>query len=187
MKYFFLANIVKKKLLREVSKPHKGRYIPLASSKRVGFIFDASEPDVDEGISVLVKALKSKGIVYKAAYVDFRKKELRKPVVSASEPLVLLCRKNRKWNGLPSDSVFNAFVSEPFDIIIDFTQSKRVTPLEYLFAAAESALRIGVYPNKFLNYDMTITKEKEIGSKAEDVSVKELAANIVNYLTFIHS
>lgn len=187
MKYFFLANIVKRKLLRDVSSDHKGRYVPLASAKRIGFIFDASEPDIDKGIEILVKTLDSKGIAYKAAYVDFRKKKYRRPLSVKSSSIVLLNRKNRKWNGLPAENVFRSFVSEPFDIIIDLTQSRRVTPLEYLFSASQAAFRIGVYPNRYLSYDMAVTKDNSGNKNDEEVPLSELVSNIIKYLTFIQS
>lgn len=187
MKYFFLANIVKRKLLRNVSANHKGRYVPLTSAKHVGFIFDASGPDIDKGIEILVKTLDSNGIAYKAAYVDFRKKKNRRPLSVKSSSIVLLNRKNRKWNGLPAENVFRSFVSEPFDIIIDLTQSRRVTPLEYLFSASQASLRIGIYPNRYLNYDMTVTKENTGNKNDEEVSIAELTSSIVKYLTFIQT
>lgn len=185
MKYCFLANIGKRRLLRKVQKPRVGKYVSLSSAKHCGVVFDASAPDIEAAISLLQKTFKAYNISYRAVYVDFRKQELRKEPM-ASDNILLLNFSKRKWNGLPKNDITEFFTEKPFDILLDLTQNKRVTPLEYLFSAAEASTTVGVCRNRFLKYDLTVSAPKTDTKDKTDSSALELAKNIITYLESIN-
>lgn len=173
-------------MLKKVQRPHKGKYVPLSSVKNFGFIFDATEPDIEDTLSLLRKTFKEYNISYKAVYVDFRKKELRNEKPLASDSILQLDFSKRRWNGLPNNDVLDFFNEKPFDILLDLTQYKRVTPLEYLFCSAESSFTIGVCKNKYVKYDLTVSAPKTDTKDKTESSVLELSKSIVNYLKSIN-
>ena len=180
MRNWFLTRILQRKALRKIDNPHKGRYVPLGSARRVGFIVDACVPGTAEAVHLLKKELTVRGIAYAGICIDPGKEPLSDKEMASDSCISIIRSKNTNWYGIPRPDTLTTFLGQPLDILVDMTSGKRLFQADYIIKRATAALIIGVDMSLASQYDMIVSR------KDENTSETELVKNIIKYLTTIH-
>ena len=90
-----------------------------------------------------------------------------------------LQRKDLSWNGIPSGPVYENFVAERFDILIDMTNYFNV-PLRFVLLRSKAKFKTGIFSEESKPYfDMMIAFDKD--------DFEEYANQLVHYLTIINA
>lgn len=90
-----------------------------------------------------------------------------------------ISRKDLSWNGVPSGNTYTNFISEKYDILIDFTNYYNV-PLRFTLLRSSAQFKIGRYSELNTSYyDLMIDFEKD--------DFEEFANQIVHYLSIINA
>ena len=179
MRNWFLTRILQRKALKKIVNAHKGRYIPLSSARRVGFIADTACSGIAEALSELKKELNGKGIDYTGICLDTCKEPVTEKSIVSDPEISVIRSKDTNWYGIPKPEAIEKFL-EPMDILIDLTSGKRLFQTDYILKRANASLTIGIDPDLTAKYDMIISPS------SMDASASELVKNILKYLTTIH-
>lgn len=164
--YFF-----DKKIETEVRKNTSKRTLTnLKDSKSVGIVFDATDFSTITAVRDLELRLKQEGksvAIY--GYVDNNDDKL--------EPF-LITRKNLNWYGYPIKKQLFDFSKNEFDILFGFFYDIK-SPLNAIFAASKSKLRIGVnfQQNESL-FDVIVNSNKIKSSKDIIPCLTDFVSNV---------
>ena len=85
--------------------------------------------------------------------------------------------------GVPTDALLDELSVQTYDVLIDFSVKENIT-LEYLVAASNISLKVGLKKNKLPIYDMSISK---LPKKKDSSPCTELGRQIFHYLSTIQS
>ena len=86
-------------------------------------------------------------------------------------------------SGVPGNALLDELSAQTYDLLIDLTVKENIT-LEYLVAASNIPLRVGLKKNKLPIYDISISKLPK-NKKGSDCV--ELGRQILHYLSTIRS
>jgi len=130
------SRIIKKQLAHVTCKR---RFHNLSSAKSIGLLYlysDATEREIDSFMRFLAK----KGIKVTAlAYIA----ETSAPLLfRVADNKKMFCKTQTNWFGKPHADEVDSFIKTPFDILIDFNQSKNYS-LQYIAASSHAAMRVG--------------------------------------------
>ncbi len=171
----------RKDKLNKINRTHQGKYIPLASAKRIGLIINASEPGAYKCASIFSAEMERHKKDYVIACLDTRRKSAQQESLPQSDKILLLDRKQLTWYGSPKQEIVKAFAGVPMDILIDFTLFRKYYPLEYLFRSAQTTLRLGIASARAKDYDLIIQSGMLQKDTTADVQTK-LMKHILTYL-----
>lgn len=187
MDFLPVTYFVRKKVLKELAKPHNGKYVSLNNAARVGFIFDAAIPDSERAATYLCHMLRKNKKDFHGIVIDSRKKKDREnaPFPDNIAEISIITRKDLNWFGQPVCETVEKFISEPFDIFIDLSAPKRRFALDYILASIDCKLKIGTDYCRSDDYDLKITATKNEENPKEIFSGYLMVKNLIEYLLVI--
>ena len=152
----------------------------LNTASSVALLMSISDESDLRKITKFEKFLKAEfGIkrVFSLGYCDFKKETPN--FLRSSISFDYLQRKDLAWNGVPSGPVYENFVTERFDILIDLTNYFNV-PLRFVLLRSKAKFKTGIFSEESTPYfDMMIAFEKD--------DFEEYANQLVHYLTIINA
>lgn len=152
----------------------------LNTASSVALLMNISDESDMQKITKFEKFLKAEfGIkkVFILGYSDSKKEE--PDFLRSSISFDYLQRKDLSWNGIPSGSVYENFVAERFDILIDMTNYFNV-PLRFVLLRSKAKFKTGIFSEESKPYfDMMIAFDKG--------NFEEYANQLVHYLTIINA
>jgi len=170
-------------LLKKEVKSHTDRtpiVCNLINASSIGLLMNISDETDMRKITKFEKFLKEQfGIkkVFALGYYDNKKEEPN--FLRSSISFDCLQRKDLSWNGAPSGAIYDNFVSEKYDILIDLTNYFNV-PLRFVLLRSKAKFKIGKFSEESTPYyDMMIDFEKD--------DFEEYANQLVHYLTIINA
>jgi hypothetical protein len=124
-------------------------------AKRIGILFDATNPDNEVIVSAYKHNLQNSGKqVDMLAYVDDK-------LEHNTTLFKYFNRKNLNWSLQPTSSIVEQFIETPFDILLNL-HIDTVPPLEYVSALSKAHLRVGQFrDDKEYCYDLMIDIPEE--------------------------
>ena len=167
------------RLRREVSENKNGREtVNFDSAKKIGLLYDATEPGNFEIVKEYVKDVRSRQKeVLALGFVD--KKTLPQNQF-AQLGLDFFTRKNLNWQLFPSSLEVTNFIKEPFDIVLNLSENT-IFPLRYIAAVSKAKFRVGRFePSSVSCYDMMI-------EAAPETDLKQFIIQAEDYLRKIKS
>jgi len=152
----------------------------LNNASSVALLMNISDESDMRKITKFEKFLKSEfGIkkVFILGYSDNKKED--PDFLRSSISFDYLQRKDLSWNGIPSGPVYENFVAERFDILIDMTNYFNV-PLRFVLLRSKAKFKTGIFSEESKPYfDMMIAFDKD--------DFEEYANQLVHYLTIINA
>lgn len=152
------------RLKREVDEnSHGHETVNFDSAKKIGLLYDATEPQNFEIVREYVKEVRSRQKdVLALGYVD---KKLLPQNQYAQLGLDFFTRKNLNWQLFPESLEVSNFIKEPFDIVLNLS-SNTVFPLRYIAAVSKAKFRVGRFDVSSIPcYDMMIEATPETDLK----------------------
>lgn len=171
-----LANYTFKK---QILESHNVREtVNFDAAKKIGLLYDATEPRNFEIIKEYVKDMRSRQKeVLALGYVD--KKELPQNQF-AQLGLDFFTRKNLNWQFFPNSLEVTNFIREPFDIVMNLSENS-IFPLRYIAALSKARFRVGRFDQSSIPcYDMMI-------EATPDTDLKQFIRQAEDYLRKIKS
>ena len=152
----------------------------LNNASSVALLMNISDETDMRKITKFEKFLKAEfGIkkVFVLGYSDNKKED--PDFLRSSISFDYLQRKDLSWNGIPSGPVYENFVAERFDILIDMTNYFNV-PLRFVLLRSKAKFKTGMFSEESKPYfDMMIAFDKD--------DFEEYANQVVHYLTIINA
>lgn len=161
---FIRSAISSYRLKREVvENSHGHTTVNFDAAKKIGILYDATEPQNFEIVREYVKEVRSRQKdVLALGYVD--KKALPQNQY-AQLGLDFFTRKNLNWQLFPESLEVSNFIKEPFDIVLNLS-SNTVFPLRYIAAVSKAKFRVGRFDESSIPcYDMMIEANPETDLK----------------------
>lgn len=160
------------RLKREVTENNHGHTtVSFDAAKKIGLLYDATEPRNFEIVREYVKEVRSKQKeVLALGFVD---KKVLPQNQYAQLGLDFFTRKNLNWQLFPESLEVSNFIKEPFDIVVNLSANS-VFPLRYIAAVSKAKFRVGRFDFSSIPcYDMMIeanpdTDLKQFIRQAED-------------------
>jgi hypothetical protein len=143
-------------LQKKMKKSKAERYsMSFEKAKRIGILFDATNPDNAAVISSYRDSLKSKGKqVEILAYINDKEDH------DQSSYFNYFNKRQLTWSLEPKSNEIEQFMTTPFDILLGL-HIEGVQPLEYIAALSNAHLRVGQYrEGKEYCYDLIIDTPK---------------------------
>jgi hypothetical protein len=157
----FLHNLRYKLHLRQLSKEaqtaqNQHRSIHLQEAETVGFLFDATDEQVQNSVLKYAKHLSAKG--KKVALLGFFDS---KKLPTGDFPFPFFGKKELTWTFVPQLTSVSEFMNRRFDLLLTVAR-KPVTALEYISTLSKSTFRVGPFSENNLCYDLMIdTKQNQ--------------------------
>lgn len=152
----------------------------LNNASSIALLMNISDETDMRKITKFEKFLKAEfGIkkVFVLGYSDNKKED--PDFLRSSISFDYLQRKDLSWNGIPSGPVYENFVAERFDILIDMTNYFNV-PLRFVLLRSKAKFKTGMFSEESKPYfDMMIAFDKD--------DFEEYANQVVHYLTIINA
>ena len=152
----------------------------LNNASSIALLMNISDETDMRKITKFEKFLKAEfGIkkVFVLGYSDNKKED--PDFLRSSISFDYLQRKDLSWNGIPSGPVYENFVAERFDILIDMTNYFNV-PLRFGLLRSKAKFKTGMFSEESKPYfDMMIAFDKD--------DFEEYANQVVHYLTIINA
>jgi hypothetical protein len=139
-------------LQKKMRKSKAERYsMSFEKAKRIGILFDATNPDNAEVVSSYRDSLKNKGKqVEILAYINDKEDH------DQSSYFNYFNKRQLTWSLEPKSNEIEQFMTTPFDILLGL-HIEGVQPLEYIAALSNAHLRVGQYrEGKEYCYDLII-------------------------------
>ena len=165
--------LLRKKIKNIVlNSERKKVYHNLTEIKTVLVLFDTENfDDANDFIQQLKKMEK------KVKAIAFKNKRDAKTYSNISYTVVT--EKDMRSDSLTQ--ILNTLVDETFDLVVDLTLKENLT-LQYIYVSTISPLKIGFYKHALPIHDIVISFAPGLG-----LTVKELGAQLIHYLTIISS
>jgi hypothetical protein len=158
-------------------KKREKSVVNFADANYIGIVFNASNPENFELVKKYITYLKeNKKKVKSIGFFDL--KEVPQNQLSKLE-YDFISRNELNWYFFPSGPDVSNFVSEPFDVIINFDLENSLSLL-YLLAFSKAKFKIGKFNEKYQQYyDMMIDVE-------DNSTLKYFMRNVDVYLNMVN-
>lgn len=153
LRAFFLRRSLRKML---ASQKRRRKTHTLESARTVGILFDATEEKDRKEVLHFAQTLeKQRKKVKLLGFID-----QQKPLGQTQFPQ--FTQKEIRWNGSLHSEAVDAFVAEPFDVMLCLN-ARQVLPVEWVAAAAQAAMKIGTLTETPNDFDMVLETPAQKG------------------------
>lgn len=150
--------VLKRKLkhFRRTKKVHNFK-----TAKRIGIIFNATKQDDYKQVFDFIKDIKGIGIEVKVLGFVNNKDVPDEYLMKKNFSYFL--KKSLNWYRKPKNSEVVGFLTEKFDILIDFSLNNDYL-FKYIMALSPSRFKVGKFrePNNYYDFMITINKDKDL-------------------------
>jgi hypothetical protein len=169
-------SILRSKTSRVRRKRFKGN---ISSAKRIGMVWDASNPDEFQVLSQFHQKMSERNI--ELSILGYYPGKEIPDKITAIRYLVCLKQEDISFTYRPISNEANSFINTPFDILID-ANFKTLFPLEYISALSTAGLKVGIFDSGYENspFDLMIDVSK-------NTSLNNFLDQVVHYLEMINT
>ena len=129
----------------------------LESARSIGILFDGTEEKDRRDVLHFAQGLKNPNKKIRLlGFVDIKKTAL------GQTQFPQFTQKDQRWNGALHSEAVQAFLSEPFDLLLCLNSS-RATLVEWVAAASKAAMKIGTYTDQANDFDIMLETPAEKG------------------------
>lgn len=176
-----MFNFLVKNKIKSLCKNNKRekRFLSLDKIHTILIVFEANDYEVADSFFEHLKKMgkQVKAYVYKAKDDKYDYSETPYRIVEQ--------KVDTNRSGAPSKKLLEEFKAQTVDVLIDLT-IKENTAFQYLVAASNIPLKVGLKKNKLPIYDLAITNLPK-NSDPNKSDCVELCRQILHYLSTIHS
>lgn len=142
------SSIGLKKLKQEAANDKRiARVCNLAQATSIAILYRSEDEAVHKIVKNYIKYLKEEeGIKKLMAFSYFEGKETPSYLQSILE-YDYFTKKELNWQGKPSGSTVQAFIDEPYDILIDITEEPCL-PLRYVLVGSRARFKVGQHKSE---------------------------------------
>lgn len=123
----------------------------LTEVRSIGIVYDATDREVFEYVNDVVRRLRAEmKKVHALGYINSKDE---RDMLSSKLGFDFFNRKSLDFYRRPRHPLVDNFISENFDLLIDFN-IERLWPLEYLMRCSRASFKVGVWPHARSPYDL---------------------------------
>jgi len=169
-------SVLRKKLSRTRRKKFRGN---ISSAKRIGLIWDASNPDEFSVLSQFHQKLAERNI--DLSILGYYPAKEIPDKITAIRYLVCLKTQDLNYTFRPVSDEASRFISSGLDILID-ANFRNHFPLEYISTLSDAGFKVGIFDNGYKQpqFDLMIDVDRKSG-------LNNYLEQVVHYLEMINT
>jgi len=150
--YFFQKELLNNKSIR------KRRIINFTDAKNIGVLYSFSDEEEYKIVNEYIKKWQDEN--KKVQSIGFFNSKRIPHYFIQKLSCDLITKANYNWYGKPTSKFVEPFISEPFDILVDFSLKNNFT-LQYISGLSQSGFKIGSFDSGNSNYYDLMFKNNE--------------------------